>query len=64
MSNRDPDLSSRLEFEAGRFTSAKEVRAFFDQIDRRADSIAPEPDWEAHRRVLFASRTRGLPDPT
>lgn len=37
-----------------------ELRAFFRRCDERETDA--EPDWEAHRRAIEASRREGLPD--
>ena len=41
-------------------SSVDELRGFFAQCDR--GETGHEPDWEAHRRVIEASKTRGAPD--
>ena len=41
-------------------SSVGELRGFFAQCDGR--ETGREPDWEAHRQVIEASKTRGAPD--
>jgi hypothetical protein len=40
-----------------KFESPEELRAFFQECDRREAS--PEPSWESHLRVIAGSRSRG-----
>lgn len=48
----------RLE-EASRpkLSSAKDLRAFFNDCDRREQGV--EPDWQQHRTVIEESKARG-----
>ena len=40
--------------------TGEELRGFFSCCDQR--ETGREPDWEAHRRVIEASKTTGAPD--
>lgn len=42
-------------------TAVSELRAFFAECDQR--EAGREPDWDAHRRVIEASKSPGAPDP-
>jgi hypothetical protein len=46
---------------AARLDTVEELRAFFKACDSREGTR--EPEWEAHLRVMAASRSRGL-DPS
>lgn len=51
---------ARLEEKKPRFSRADDLSEFFRQCDaRRGDGL--EPDWEAQKRAIEASRLRGLP---
>ena len=41
-------------------SSVDELRGFFAQCDHR--ETGREPDWDAHRQVIEASKTQGAPD--
>ena len=48
----------------GRFRSVEEFDAFIRQVHAiHGPNPGPEPDWEEHKQVINASRTRGLPEP-
>lgn len=42
-------------------TTVDELTAFFAECDRKEEGH--EPDWDAHRIVIEASRAAGAPDP-
>jgi len=42
-------------------TTVDELEAFFTECDLQEEGA--EPDWEAHREVIQASRRTGAPDP-
>jgi hypothetical protein len=42
-------------------TSMEALTAFFKECKDREEGL--EPDWDAHRKVIEASRLNGVPDP-
>jgi hypothetical protein len=41
-------------------SSAEDLRGFFEACDRREEGR--EPEWDAHRKVIEASRAEGVSD--